>query len=166
MKNEVLRLPENFLSIDPGNVQSAFILWDRNKPVNKMRHGIVENELLLDMMDAEHWVGMNHVKGDDRAIYCDHVVIEMPEDMGRSDDSLFETAFWAGMFAKGWDASPSYTLIYRHQVKSHLKANNDARVRASLLRRFGQSIEKDFAYDEWQALGLAVTFEDYCRLVF
>jgi hypothetical protein len=160
----VRKRPESFLAIDPGNVQSAYLVWEPGKPVWKMRHGILLNDDLLQRMDYGHYVGGSNHK-DDRAIYTDHVVIEMPEDMGRSDDSLFETAFWAGVFAQGWNEQP-YTLIYRHQVKSHLKAQDDSGVRAALIRRFGKCVETEFAYDEWSSLAIAVTFDDYCQVVF
>jgi hypothetical protein len=154
LKNEIRKPPVSFLAIDPGNIQSAFCFWNKDKPVSC---GIERNEILLDRLDGEY---------SKNPLYPgEHVVIEMPCDMGSSFDSLFETAFWTGMFVQVCDPTP-YTLVYRFDVWRALKAQNDTSVRAALLKRFGKSIELKFAYDEWSALAIAVTFADHCRLVF
>jgi len=100
----------------------------------------------------------------------DHIIIEMPEDQGRSDDSLFETAFWAGRFIQYHEHyGRLWSKIYRHEVKLHLCKTvtvGDKEVRAALIQRFGKEVTKEMRYDVWSAFALAVTFADHCRLIY
>ncbi len=138
------------LAIDPGNTDSGWITYYLDDD-SIQSGGLLANEDMLKKIQS--------LRG-----FLDHMVVEMIADNGRSDDSLFETAFWAGRFV---DRSKlPHTKIYRYEVKQHLTGSvttGDSDVRKALLGRFGKEQTKNCKRDVWQALGLAVTFADYIR---
>jgi hypothetical protein len=146
------------LAVDPGPVQSAFVLWDGAKIQDK---GILEN---ADMLH----VGLG--------FECP-AVVEMIQSQGqRVGATTFETVFWIGRFFEAWrkpgDAD-SVQRIYRLDVKLHICQSaraQDADIRRVLLDRFGEKGTKarpgstyGLAKDMWQAFALAVTWWDTRR---
>jgi hypothetical protein len=148
---------EKLLAIDPGPEQSAYVIWDGDKPV----FGILRNEDLLSELPAFR----------KQTTRC---VIEMVAHYGRgmpAGKSVFDTCIWIGRFGQvyGWDR---LSCMRRLEVKMHLcgQANaRDSNVRQALIDRFGAPGTKKrpgltygMAKDVWQAFALAVTYLDLC----
>jgi hypothetical protein len=148
------------LAIDPGNIKSAWILYnsDSQEPIVNM--GIQENESLLKKFFEEEFD-----KG-----YIDEVVIEMIASYGMPvGAAVFETCVWIGRFAQLFYGLP-VTLLYRKDIKLHLCGSaraKDGNIRQALLDRLGpQGTKKNKGplygvhSDIFAALAVAVTFAD------
>jgi hypothetical protein len=145
------------LAIDPGNEQSAFVLWDGEVLLDK---GILENETLDDKLFT---------------FDADKLFIEMIASYGMPvGKTTFETCVWIGRFAERFHSrKPVLTpfnsvveYIYRKDVKIHLcnsmKAK-DSNIRQALIDRFGEVGTKNnqgllygVSKDIWSALAIAV----------
>ncbi len=151
-------------AIDPGTTESAYVVYDPE--TNRIEaHGKAEN------LDVLCFAGY---KSEAR-----HLVIEEISSYGKPvGKEVFDTVLWCGRFIEAWEShrrgrrSPAY-LLERRKVKMHLcqsAASKDSHVRQRLIDIFGP--EKDKAIgktpqplygikaDEWQALGLAITFAE------
>jgi hypothetical protein len=154
----------NILAIDPGPIESAFVLWDGERVLSK---GKVKNARLLETLNA---IG---VGATDQP--C--LVIEQVASYGMAvGKDVFETVFWSGRFAQKW--LRDWKRVPRKDVKMHLCGTmraKDSNIRQALIDRFGKpgvkaapntiygedgSKEKKLRADEWQALALAVTAYD------
>lgn len=146
------------LAIDPGPTESAFVIWDGERILDK---GKVENyELLHDIEKGEAYIS--------QASCC---IIEKVASYGMAvGESVFQTVFWSGRFCQAWGSRGFFDRITRGEVKMHLchsmKAK-DSNIRAALIDRFGEPGKKaspgityGLAKDTWAAFGLAVTFYD------
>jgi hypothetical protein len=138
------------LAIDPGNVKSAWLVWDGERIHER---DIVENSLLLR--------ALAHGRG------ADHLAIEMVESFGMAvGKEVFETVYWIGRFVQAWRGP--YTRVYRKEVKLHLCGNcraKDPNIRQALLDKLGPVGTKrepgpcyGIKSDLWSALAVAVTF--------
>lgn len=148
------------LAIDPGNIQSAYVLTDNNlKPVE---FGIVENEELLRQMCC--------LARDNQ------VIIEMVASYGMPvGKEVFDTCRWIGRFEEAAMQVKCFnvTLIYRLQIKNNIchKSNaKDSNIRQALIDRFGVVGTKKnpgwfygFKKDIWAAYAVAVTYYDLFR---
>lgn len=144
------------LAIDPGNIHSAYVLYDTEarKPIEWAK---MENADLRACL---------------RTIGGDALVVEGIASYGMAvGREVFDTCIAIGRFLERWHGSEGH-LLYRREVKLHLchsaKAK-DANVRQALIDRFGPG--KDLAIgkkatqgplygltgDCWSALGVAVT---------
>ncbi len=150
MKNEKV-----VLAIDPGTVQSAYVVWDgtiREK-------GILPNEEMRDLI----YFG---------SLGVDQIVIEMVEARGMPvGKETFETVLWTGRFQ---EAAVSelipVTLVYRRQIKIAICGSakaTDANIRQALLDIVGpQGTKKEpgptyrVHADVWSALAVAVAWRD------
>jgi len=144
------------LAIDPGNEQSAFVLWDGEKILNA---AIIKNSELLAGI-----IGSSEFK--------DEMVVEMVACMGMAvGKTVFETVFWIGRFYQAFRGGKN--RLYRKDVKMHLCNSmraKDSNISQALRDRFGEKPTKtkpnpvygDFKLkrDEWQAMALAVTWWD------
>ncbi len=152
------------LAIDPGSEQSAWIAYDagtgRPRAFAKQ-----PNEVLLAQLRAG-------VSPD-----AEVVVIEWTAPRGMpASAQLFETLWWAGQFAEAAHSVRVERLL-RSDVKRHLcgtTAAKDSNVIAALVDRFGSAGGRRAAVgvksapgplygvhaDVWQALALAVTWQD------
>lgn len=139
------------LSIDPGTVQSAFVLWDGETILDK---GIFENNDILEYLKFR---------------IADLLVIEKVASYGMAvGESTFETVFWSGRFAQAWPGRIRRTT--RGDVKMHLCGSmraKDGNVRQALIDRLGAPGTKKnpgltygCSKDVWAALALAVTTYD------
>jgi hypothetical protein len=156
----------NILAIDPGNEQSAFVLYD-DGDASIVSKGIYPNGDMLPIVDQLA-----------RSQNADACAIEMVASYGMAvGREVFETVFWIGRFAERWEAAartPARRLV-RRDMKMHLCGNNtakDANIRQALIDRFGPGKDKAIGKkatpgplygvraDEWAALALAVTFAD------
>ena len=151
----------NILTIDPGNIESAYVLMDEHyKP---LQFGKVGNENMLDIIEDS---------------LVDRVVIEMVASYGMAvGESVFETVFWIGRF---YEATLREWIkcarVYRKDVKMNLCGQTrakDSNIRQALIDRFakhdfkngkGTKQNQDWFYgfkaDIWQAYACGVTYID------
>lgn len=147
---------EPVLAIDPGTFQSAYVIYDGEKVLDK---GIVINSEIRKIL-------LKHESGP--------VAIEMVASYGMPvGREVFETVVWIGRYVEL--AKGGHTLVYRSEVKMHLchmtKAK-DANIRQALIDKFSDGRGKDYAIgkkasqgplygfksDMWAALAVAVTY--------
>ena len=146
------------LAIDPGNTQSAYVLYDaatgRPSAWAKM-----PNEEMLS------WVSTHRLNGT--SLLAMEMVASYGMPVGRE---VFETCVWIGRFVERWGGD--VRMVYRADVKLHLthsRRSKDANVRQALLDKFGPGKEAavgkkaspgplyGLTGDCWSALGVAVT---------
>lgn len=155
------------LAIDPGPVESAWVLWDGTSVVE---HAIEPNAAVATL------VGTLALQASDLGD-PDTLAIEMVESYGMAvGASVFETVFWIGRFAEAWDDDDHLRRIGRKAVKLHLCGSTRAKddnVRQALIDRFGGVEGKAVAVGkkaspgplygikshEWAALAVALTCE-------
>lgn len=152
------------VAIDPGPTESAYVLYNGDRPT---RFGKVLNEELLAWLRS--W---DHNSGP--FLYADHLAIEMIASYGMAvGREVFETCVWIGKYLEAAGRAES-TLVYRRDVKLHLCGQaraKDSNVRQALIDRYGgkdKAIGKKatpgplygVSADVWQALAVAVTWSD------
>jgi hypothetical protein len=144
------------LAIDPGPVESGYVLWNGTE-VKESGH-IPNGDLRYKM-------------GLDYGILPGAVVIEMVASYGMAvGASVFETCVAIGRFQEAWHAPDEVALMYRRIVKLHLCGTTkatDSNIRAALIDRLGPpGTKKDpgptfgIVKHLWAALALAVTAAD------
>lgn len=149
------------LAIDPGNIESGYVLMRSDgKPY---KHGKVPNDELLDRVTY--------------ACY-DALVIEMVAHYGKgmpAGKTVFDTCVWIGRFSQEAKRRnlPVHTIM-RGEEKINLCGSvkaKDGNIRQALIDRFaktanGKGTKKDpdffygFAADEWQAFAVGITWLD------
>lgn len=146
------------LAIDPGNIESAYVLMDENlKPVE---FGKIANE---EMLNTVH---MYNVLGT-----VDDFAIEMVASYGMAvGKEIFETVFWIGRYWEEAGNIKQKKRIYRKDVKMnlcHSMKAKDSNIIQALKDRFGDKGTKKnpgwfygFAKDIWQAYAIGVTYHD------
>ena len=151
------------LAIDPGNLQSAYVVMDRD--LRPLEFEKTENEELLARIPR-----LLNMYGDFT------LAIEMVASYGMPvGREVFETCFWAGMFWQAANVSQK-RLIYRMDEKlclCHDSRAKDANIRQALIDRFapntpngGKGTKKapgwfyGFSADVWQAYAVGVTCAD------
>lgn len=152
------------LAIDPGNLQSAYVVMGRD--LRPLEFKKAENEELLaripQLMDR----------------YGDlSLALEMVASYGMPvGASVFETCVWIGRFWQACIALPRKALVYRIDEKLTLCRDSrakDANIRQALIDRFapntpngGKGTKKvpgwfyGFFADVWQAYAVGVTYYD------
>lgn len=144
------------LAIDPGPVESAWVLWDGEKLLSFGKRG--NAQVLHEVLPA--------ASGQSRPF----LVIEKIACMGLAVGAeVFETVFWSGRFAQAFGADRC-DRITRHAVKINLCGSaraKDANIRQSIIDRFGgpATIKKGgplykVSGDCWSALAVALTWCD------
>lgn len=157
------------LAIDPGNVESALVIYDGQ---NVVKHLYGPNEAML-----------SHVMDWTSTGQCKHLAVEMIASYGMPvGATVFETCVWVGRFMQAWDTvyrhGATSDLVYRKTVKMHLcqtmKAK-DGNIRQALIDRFpatgggknptvGTKSQPGPLFgmsgDRWAALAVAVTWWD------
>ena len=146
------------LAIDPGNVQSAYVVWDG---ATILVMGIVYNELLLNRIRA----------GNFRDFRNCILVIEDIRSYGMAVGmTIFETVFFSGQLCEAWQ--DACHRVPRMDVKMHLCHSSrakDSNIRQALVDRFEPDLQpkrrpcgvlKGVSKDIWAALALAVYFYD------
>jgi hypothetical protein len=150
------------VSIDPGNTESAWLLYDRHRKI-PLDWAKLPNGVLLDLL------------GDLRDdVTIESLAIEMVASFGMAvGREVFQTCVWLGRFIESWGRD--YRLIYRVEVKRHLCGTHQAKdpnIRQALIDRFGGSKEAaigkkatpgplyGLSGDGWSALGVAVTADE------
>lgn len=152
------------LAIDPGNVESAYVLVedDLSRVVEK---GKVENFELVDII----------LRIRDEHSSLEHIAIEMIASYGMAvGKTVFETCVWIGRFAQlirvEFGVEPEF--IYRSEEKMclcHSMKAKDSNIRQALIDRFGEVGTKKnpgyfygFKKDIWSAMAVATTYHDKC----
>jgi hypothetical protein len=150
------------IAIDPGTTRSAIVEMGEGGHI--ISADIAGNQELLEYLEvkAASWLAIEMI-----ASYG------MP--VGRE---VFETCVWIGKFMQAFDNnshSPSYSYVYRKDVKMHLCGTTkakDSNIRQALIDRFGPGKDKaigvkasqgplyGFKADMWAALAVAVTYLD------
>jgi len=144
----------NIFAIDPGNEQSAYVLFDSLTPKILLK-GKCYNEEIFPLLLREP---------------IHHAAIEMIASNGMPvGKEVFETCLWVGRYVQRCvDLKIPYELVYRKDEKMVLCQSmraRDSNIRQALIDRFGAPGTKKapgFTYgvsnDIWQALAVAVTF--------
>lgn len=147
------------LAIDPGTVESAIVEWDGDKV---LYHAKWRNSHILTLL---HWRARNQGGWEMPDVKQPSLFLEMIASYGLPvGREVFETCVWTGRFQQKWEEDKGLTYrILRKDIKKHLKATNDAQVRARLIERFGAPGTKrtpgrlyGVVGDQWAALALAV----------
>ncbi len=161
------------LAIDPGNVESGYVLVEHDgKEIRKVLDvGKIPNEEMREVIVPPY---ESH----------DHFAIEMVAGMGMPvGQEVFDTCFWIGRF---WEYAETYgemthmQKIYRREEKLYLCGHSQAKdtnIRQALVDRYapdqpnyGKGTKKSpgffygFSADMWAAMAVAVTyFDKYIR---
>jgi hypothetical protein len=158
------------LAIDPGNVESAYVVLDTDlKPVDFEK---LENKMLLSSIPMLF-----------RIFHIEHVAIEMVASYGMAvGATVFDTCVWVGRFHErvksmniGFEVS-DITYIYRKDEKMNLCGSmkaKDSNIIQALVDRFapntpskGKGTKREpgwfygFKKDIWQAYAVGVTYYD------
>jgi hypothetical protein len=154
------------LAIDPGNIESGYVLVNKDT-LEPLEIGKIENEKLMWQMK----------RGESKAIK--HVAIEKIASYGMPvGETTFDTCIWIGKFELVselyLDTTPKY--IYRKDEKMnlcHTMKAKDSNIIQALVDRFascqknyGKGTKKKpgwfygFSRDIWQAYAVAVTYHD------
>jgi len=160
------------LAIDPGTVQSAWVLFADGRPV---AFGIWPNADLLGALrkDAPAYRVFEPNAPAYAALEGRVAVIEQIASYGMPVGAeVFETVRWSGRFEEALYPTPVAQLP-RRDVKLHLCGNSrakDANIRQALLDRFGGKSATGtkkapgplhgIHADLWAALAIAVTYAD------
>lgn len=148
------------LSIDPGNIESAYCLIDM-ETYRPIEFGKIENTILLE-----------YIK--EKALDIEFLVIEMIASYGMAvGKTVFDTCVWIGRFIQEYSSMlyiPNYAYIYRKEEKMNLCNSmraKDSNIRQALIDRFGEVGTKNnkgwfygFKKDIWAAYAVGVTFLD------
>jgi len=153
------------VAIDPGPIESACV-WFNDGDV--YAHDIWPNDELLGTLAVSQWVGES-----------DAVVIEQIKSYGKSvGEDVFETVWWTGrFFDRAAGRFIRTEMVPRRNVKMYLcnsMSAKDSDIRQRLIDIYGGTGGREKAIgrkaspgplygikrDEWQALALAVTFND------
>ncbi len=142
------------LAIDPGNIESAYCVIDKEtyKPIE---FGKIDNQLLL--------IKLCELK-------YETLVIEMIASYGMPvGKEVFETCVWIGRFIQRRDCA-SYYYVYRKDEKINICGSmkaKDSNIRQALIDRFGQVGTKKnpgwfygFKADIWSAYAVGITYLD------
>lgn len=154
------------IGIDPGPVESAYIVWSGEKilELGHMMNGSLICEVFPQVRRGYPGIEM---------------VVERVACYGMTvGDSVFETVFWTGNFCRAWAGTcpecyqGTAHRVKRMNVKMHLCNDSrakDSNIRQALIDRFEPNLEprcrpkdvlKGVSKDCWQALALAVYWHD------
>ena len=158
MTNMTMTGNNMILAIDPGNIESAYCIIDKEtyKPVvfekidNKVLREKIVNELCRYPIET--------------------VAIEMVASYGMPvGATVFETCVWIGRFIESVKC-PNTHFIYRKEEKMNICGSmkaKDSNIRQALIDRFGEVGTKNnpgwfygFKADIWQAYAVGVTWLD------
>lgn len=144
------------MSIDPGNIETAYCLIDKETQ-EPLEFNKIKNDDVLEIIKEYNF---------------DEIAIEMVASYGMSvGETVFETCLWIGRFIqKAEDKGIKITKIYRKDVKINLCNSmraKDSNIRQALIDRFGVVGVKDnkgffygFKADIWSAYAVGITYID------
>lgn len=150
----------NILGIDPGNVQSAFILFNSEKEAI-IDKGILENDVFLEKLSSLY---SQDVKPD----IC---ILEQIKCYGMvMGETTIETVFWSGRFIQHVvECGGIFERMGRIEIKNILCRSSrakDTQIRQRLLDLFNNDVgtknNKGRLYgvkkDEWAALAVCIAW--------
>ena len=146
------------IAIDPGNIESAFVIVDVDTYA-VIEKGKVKNEELLESIKSLNLTGAT-----------DYLAVEMIASYGMSvGQTIFDTCVWIGRYTERYDKD--VTVLYRKEIKMNLCGSTrakDSNIRQALIDRFGVVGTKNnqgwfygFKSDIWSAYAVAVTWLDW-----
>lgn len=152
------------LAIDPGNAESALLVYDGERKI-PLEWAKLPNAEALDWLEQIAKAAPGSL------------AVEMIASYGMAvGASVFETCVWIGRFIERWKTvrASEPELVFRREVKMHLCGSmraKDANIRQALVDRYGGkelAIGKKaspghlfgISGDCWSALGVAVTVGD------
>lgn len=148
------------LAIDPGNIESAYVLM--SEEYFPVKYGKVQNEELNQLIGTMHDIHK-----------FDTMAIEMIASYGMAvGATVFDTCVWVGRFTESAMRLENVKVdrIYRKDVKINLCGTmkaKDANIRQALIDRFGVVGTKSnkgwfygFKSDIWAAYAVGVTWLD------
>ncbi len=154
------------LAIDPGSKESAYVLWDGVRILQKAK---LTNEAVCDLVGRVALMDMSV-----QCIAIEQIVGSYGQNAGME---VMMTAHWSGRFVQRWAtqrSDASALLLPRKTVVTHVCGHgkaNDSNVRAALIDRVGEVGKKSqqgpcwgVSADIWAALAVAVTAFDQRRL--
>ena len=162
----------NVIGLDPGNEQSAIVIWNGSEI--QLTRLLPNNAILSYLAD---WGRQGGLCGADFAsdvkrgsIEIAPLVIEKIASFGMPVGAeVFETVYWSGRFAEAYGADHVHRIT-RGEVKMHLCHSmraKDGNVRQALIDRLGApgtrkapGVTHGVSKDLWSALAVAVTFWD------
>lgn len=163
------------LAIDPGNTESAMVMWCPATRHILAKHYVPNMELFSLLRQA---MGMDIVPLDP-VKYPRLVVIEQVRSYGLAVGAeVFDTVHWSGRFHQyivdHWHQDDQVILVPRRDVKMtlcHANTAKDANIRAAIMDMFGgekaaKGCKKTpgplygVSGDIWAALALAITVGD------
>ena len=129
-----MKTPRLIMGIDPGTIESAFVVWDSvNHEITEKQ--ICPNEEVLDYLQYSSWVRF------------DLLAIEMIESYGMAvGKETFETVLWIGRFIeaarhRNLVYSTEFQLVHRKVIKLHhcgsIRAK-DKNIRQALIDKYGK----------------------------
>lgn len=161
------------LSIDPGNIQSAYVIMLENYEI--VDFGKLDNDdVLKKIINFYHHTPEYYIIGSSPKT----VVIEMVASYGMAvGKTVFDTVVWIGRFTqKALDLGFNVDFIYRQEEKMTLCNSmraKDSNIRQALIDRFakfdfkngkGTKQEQDWFYgfskDVWASYAVGVTYLD------
>jgi len=145
------------LAIDPGPLNSAFVLWDTES------HDLLDKDI-INSNELIHALGGNRWSFD----LC---AIEMVQSYGMGvGKSIFETCLKVGQMLERlrFHKDSQVKMYGRPSIKGQIGGRNDTEIRSSLRMRYGdarkgeklEGVKKDI----WAALALAVALEENTNL--
>lgn len=158
------------LAIDPGNIESALLIYDTEE-ITPVQFAKLPNEEALAAIDS--WP-------------ADRLAVEMIASYGMAvGASVFETCVWIGRFLERWACSDGRyreaegERVFRHEVKMYLCASmraKDTNIRQALIDLYGgkeHAIGRKatpgplygISGDCWAALAVAVTVAERVPVV-
>jgi hypothetical protein len=151
-------------AIDPGNEQSAWVLYDE------------QNKLPIEFAKEPNDVVLERLRQHKES--ANELAVEMIASYGMSvGQTIFDTCVWVGRYSQLWEELGGQTTkVFRQSVKLHLcgaTRAKDSNVRQAIMDRYGS--DKKIAIgnkknpgplygvvaDIWAALGVAIT---YCEV--
>jgi hypothetical protein len=159
------------LAIDPGTVQSAWLMLVDGDPTN---FGIFPNDQLLERIRCEPATALTVLNQRGGRDAVEVVVIEQIESFGMAvGREVFETVHWSGRFTEAAHQLRVEQLS-RRKVKTYLCGSakaKDANIRQALIDKFGGQAAAvglkaspgplyGISKDVWSALAIAVTWAE------
>ena len=165
LKTEEKRM--NIIAIDPGNRESAFVIY-RPETMQIVEFGKRDNEILVPFLKGWSCI-------DDTFL-----AVEMIKSFGNAmGDEVLETCVWIGRFIEAWN-NEFYVKINRKTIVSVLCHNSragDSAVRQAVIDRFREAFGYDssrkaignkknpgrlygVSADVWSALAVALVFAE------
>ena len=145
------------IAIDPGNLESAYVILDDNLKI--IEFAKLQNEKIIDILGEQ-------------AQLQKYVVIECIASYGMSvGQEIFDTCIWIGRFTeRAMHVGAKVDYIFRKDEKMNLCYSmraKDTNIRQALIDRFGPvGTKKNQGYfygvskDVWSAIAVGVTYSD------